>query len=205
MHVFAWNCSIAAAIAPRSSEEKELEMVYGISTNKLPSALGHFLLAMVVADLSSVRSSKSMLFSCSSAYCSSCSVPPRFDSKSGSAPSSKSGLPIAFPWPSPGSNYEWTWIIHWYISYRKGLKHYNFLPVTEDTGKSLPSVPAIISQVNKITNRVILLLQLRCWCFAQNSCLLLSFFIFVCYTKWNSYVSIDVSKRSQSEYVKMIR
>ena len=56
------------------------------------------------------------------------------------------------------------------------LKHYDCLPITVSlsNGKSLPSVPVIINQVNKITNRVIIPLELSLWCFIQNSFLLLS-------------------------------
>ena len=105
MHVFAWNCSIPEAIAARSSEEKELEMVYGISTYKLPSALGHFWNSRVVPARSSVPSSKVLGgFSCSSAYFISFSLPPSLSKFS--APRLKSSFLIGFPLPSPGSNFE---------------------------------------------------------------------------------------------------
>ena len=60
---------------------------------------------------------------------------------------------------------------------KKYLRHHDCLPITVSlsNGKSLPSVPVIINQVNKITNRVIIPLELSFWCFIQNSFLLLSF------------------------------
>ena len=104
MHVFAWNCAMPEAIAALSKGEKELEMVYGISTYKLPSALGHIWNSRVVPARSSVPSSKALGgLSFSSAYFSSFSLPPSFSKLS--APSLKSSSLIGSPLPSPGSNF----------------------------------------------------------------------------------------------------
>ena len=67
-----------------------------------------------------------------------------------------------------------------YESYRAYLRYCNFLPITDlSNGKSLPSVPVIINQVNKITTGIMIFLQLSCWRFEQNFFFALFFFTFV--------------------------